>query len=145
MGLSKIVDIFRKDCSCRRAADAMQTEAQKGYEYSTSSATYAVKPGGTDRIMADFRHLREHLWRFSLPIELFLPSALPVCRHRSSVQAVQRDRDECIALTDRPYLLSRKKNCFRKEKRARIFSPLHSLPLIKTDMRYTVTHQTTQV
>ena len=29
-----------------RAADAMQTEAQKGYEYSTSSATYAVKPGG---------------------------------------------------------------------------------------------------
>ena len=61
----------------------MQTEAQKGYEYSTSSATYAVKPGGTDRIMADFRHLREHLWRFSLPIELFLPSALPVCRHRA--------------------------------------------------------------
>ena len=54
----------------------MQTEAQKGYEYSTSSATYAVKPGGTDRIKADFRHLREHLWRFSLPIELFLPSAL---------------------------------------------------------------------
>ena len=23
-----------------------ETEAQKGYEYSTSSATYAVKPGG---------------------------------------------------------------------------------------------------
>ena len=44
--LSKIVDIFRKDCSCHRAADAMQTEAQKGYEYSTSSATYGVKPGG---------------------------------------------------------------------------------------------------
>ena len=42
----EIVDIFRKDCSCRRAANAMQTEAQKGYEYSTSSATYAVKPGG---------------------------------------------------------------------------------------------------
>ena len=42
----QIVDIFRKDCSCRRAANAMQTEAQKGYEYSTSSATYAVKPGG---------------------------------------------------------------------------------------------------
>ena len=36
--------------------------------------------GGTDRITADFRNLREHLWRFSLPIELFLPSALPVCR-----------------------------------------------------------------
>ena len=51
----------------------MQTEAQKGYEYSTSSATYAVKPGGSDRIMADFRNLSEHLWRFSLPIELFLP------------------------------------------------------------------------
>ena len=29
--------------------------------------------GGTDRIMADSRNLREHLWRFSLPIELFLP------------------------------------------------------------------------
>ena len=41
-----------------RAADAMQTEAQKGYEYSTSSAIYAVKPGGTDRIKADFRSLR---------------------------------------------------------------------------------------
>ena len=38
-----------------------QTEAQKGCEYSTSSATYAVKPGGTDRIMAEFRNLREHL------------------------------------------------------------------------------------
>ena len=49
---------LRKDCSCRRAANAMQTEAQKGYEYSTSSATYAVKPGGTDRIKADFRNLR---------------------------------------------------------------------------------------
>ena len=79
----------------------MQTEAQKGYEYSTSSATYAVKPGGTDRIKADFRNLREHLWRFSLPIELFLPSALPVCvPAQGSVQAVQRDRDECIVLTD---------------------------------------------
>ena len=42
--------------------------------------------GGTDRIKADFRHLREHLWRFSLPIELFLPSALPVCRHRAPCQ-----------------------------------------------------------
>jgi len=41
-----LVDIFRKDCSCRRAADAMQTKAQKGYEYSTSSATYAINPGG---------------------------------------------------------------------------------------------------
>ena len=53
--------------------------------------------GGTDRIKADFRHLREHLWRFSLPIELFLPSALPVCRHRAPCKPVQRDRDECIA------------------------------------------------
>ena len=61
----------------------MQTEAQKGYEYSTSSATYAVKPGGTDRIKADFRNLGEHLWQFSLPIELFLPHGSSVCRHRA--------------------------------------------------------------
>ena len=27
--------------------------------------------GGTDRIKADFRNLGEHLWQFSLPIELF--------------------------------------------------------------------------
>ena len=35
-------------------------------------------------------------------------TALPVCAGRqSSVPALQRDRDECIVLTDRPYLLSR--------------------------------------
>ena len=34
-----------KDCSSCIAACA-ESEAQKGYEYSTSSATYAVKPGG---------------------------------------------------------------------------------------------------
>ena len=75
----------------------MQTEAQKGYEYSTSSATYAVKPGGTDRIKADFRHLREHLWRFSLPIEHALLAVGSSCvPAQSSVQAVQRDRNECM-------------------------------------------------
>ena len=39
--------------------------------------------GGTDRIKADFRNLCEHLWQFSLPIELFLPHGSSVCRHRA--------------------------------------------------------------
>ena len=39
--------------------------------------------GGTDRIKADFRNLGEHLWQFSLPIELFLPHGSSVCRHRA--------------------------------------------------------------
>ena len=40
--------------------------------------------GGTDRIKADFRNLGEHLWQFSLPIELFsCRTALAVCRHRA--------------------------------------------------------------
>ena len=33
-------------CVCVPSSRYAQTEAQKGYEYSTSSATYAVKPGG---------------------------------------------------------------------------------------------------
>ena len=76
--------------------------------------------GATDRIKADFRHLREHLWRFSLPIELFLPSALPVCRHRAPCQPSN------VIVTS---------------------VSLHgsTVLVIKTDMTYTVTHQTTHV
>ena len=62
--------------------------------------------GGTDRIKADFRNLGEHLWQFSLPIELFLPHGSCCVPAQSSVPAFQRDRNECIALTDRPCLLS---------------------------------------
>ena len=47
--------------------------------------------GGTDRIKADFRNLGEHLWQFSLPIELFLPHGSSRVPAQSSVQAVQRD------------------------------------------------------
>ena len=82
--LSKIVDIFRKDCSCRRAAD-MQTERRRKAT-STQRVPRLTQSnlGGTDRIMADFRNLREHLWRFSLPIELSLPyGSSCACRHRA--------------------------------------------------------------
>jgi len=53
--LSKIVDIFRKDCSCRRAAD-MQTERRRKAT-STQRVPRLTQSnlGGTDRIMADFR------------------------------------------------------------------------------------------
>ena len=71
--------------------------------------------GGTDRIKADFRHLREHLWRFSLPIELFLPSALPVCRHRAPckpfnviVTSVSHDGLTVLVIkTDKTYTVTR--------------------------------------
>ena len=76
--------------------------------------------GGTDRIKADFRHLREHLWRFSLPIELFLPSALPVCRHRAPCQPSN------VIVTS-------------------VSLDGSTVLVIKTDMTYTVTHQTTHV
>jgi len=86
-----------------------QTEAQKGCEYSTSSATYAVKPGGN---WPHHGGLPKPPWA---PLTVLAPhrALLAVRRSswcvpaQSSVQAVQRDRDECIALTDRPYLLSR--------------------------------------
>ena len=74
--------------------------------------------GGTDRIKADFRHLREHLWRFSLPIELFLPSALPVCRHRAPCKPFN------VIVTS-------------------VSLDGSTVLVIKTDMTYTVTHQTT--
>ena len=40
------------------------------------------------------------------PIELFLQHGSSCVPAQSSVQAVQRDRNECIASTDRPCLLS---------------------------------------
>ena len=47
--------------------------------------------GGAECIKADFRNLGEHLWQFSLPIELFLPYGSSCVPAQSSVQAVQRD------------------------------------------------------
>ena len=87
-----------------------QTEAQKGCEYSTSSATYAVKHlGGTDRIMADFRTSVSTFGGSRFPSSSSCRTAGFLVRAGTelSVQAVQRDRNECIASTDRPCLLSR--------------------------------------
>ena len=76
--------------------------------------------GGTDRIKADFRHLREYLWRLSLPIELFLPSALPVCRHRAPCKPFN------VIVTS-------------------VSLDGSTVLVIKTGVTYTVTHQTTHL
>ncbi len=83
--------------------------------------------GGAERlrVLNEFRDLRSQTWgeltasrrTSDTSVSTFGDSRSPSsssCRRlflcvpaQSSVQAVQRDRDECIALTDRPYLLSR--------------------------------------
>ena len=84
--------------------------------------------GGAERlrVLNEFRDLRSQAWgdltaswRTSetsvstfgcsrSPSSSSCRTALPVCAGRqSSVPALQRDRDECIVLTDRPCLLSR--------------------------------------
>ena len=58
--------------------------------------------GGTDRIKADFRNLGEHLWQFSLPIELFLPHGSPsVCRHRAPCKPSNPTQHETTQLKAR--------------------------------------------
>ena len=63
--------------------------------------------GGNKCVTTDFRLHLKLFWRFSLPIEPFLPLGSSCLSAQSSVPAPQRDRNECIALTDRPCLLSK--------------------------------------
>ena len=91
-----------------------------------TSARRVLRParsnlGGTDRTMTDFRNLREHLARFSLPIELFLP-------HGSS----------CLSSVGTELCASPP----ARWERVSSFDGLTVL-VIRTDMTYTVTRQTT--
>ena len=64
-------------------------EEQSIRNISTSSRE-RFRLGGIERVAMDFRlHLK--IWRFSLPIELFLPHGSSRVPAQSSVQAVQRD------------------------------------------------------